>query len=55
MVWWEQRVEAAERAALVAAGETCSEAIRQHGSGSHWHSKREVVSAQVKKRSRGAV
>lgn len=54
MVWWEQRVEASERAALVAAGKP---ALKRSGSTvpASTGTKREVVSAGVKKRSRGAV
>ena len=54
MVWWEQRVEAAERAALVASGKP---ALKRPPSPVQTAvgSKREVVSAAVKKRSRGAV
>ena len=54
MVWWEQRVEASERAALVASGKP---ALKRSGSTvpASTGTKREVVSAGVKKRSRGAV
>ena len=54
MVWWEQRVEASERAALVAAGKP---ALKRSGSTvpANTGTQREVVSAGVKKRSRGAV
>jgi preprotein translocase subunit SecF len=53
MVWWEQRVEAAERAALVAQGRPAPK--RADNVASTVNAKREVISAQVKKRSRGAV
>lgn len=54
MVWWEQRVEAAERAALVAPGRLTP---KRTGSAipAAANSKRELVSSQVNKRSRGAV
>lgn len=50
MVWWEQRLEAAERAALVAPGR--SAAMR---AGTAISNTKLDVSPQVKKRSRGAV
>lgn len=54
MVWWEQRLEAADRAALVAGPRP---APKRTGNGvpAVASAKREVVSQQVKKRSRGAV
>lgn len=54
MVWWEQRLEAAERAALVASARP---APKRPGNAvaAAANSKREVVSPQVKKRSPGAV
>jgi len=51
MVWWEQRLEAAERAAMVAPARTAS----TRPSNAVSSAKREVISPQVKKRSRGAV
>ena len=54
MVWWEQRVEAAERAALVAPGRP-SPRRSDSAVAAAANLKREVVSPQVKKRSRGAV
>jgi preprotein translocase subunit SecF len=50
MVWWEQRLEAAERAAMVAPART--PAPRPNAVST---ARRDVVSPQVKKRSRGAV
>src|SRR5687768_9470120 len=54
MVWWEQRLEAAERAALVAPARS---APRRAGNAvaAAANPKREVVTPQVKNRSRGAV
>ena len=54
MVWWEQRVAAAERAALVAPARS---APKRAGNAvaAVANSKREVVTPQVKKQSRGAV
>jgi preprotein translocase subunit SecF len=54
MVWWEQRVEAAERAALVGPARS---APKRSGNAvaAAANAKREVVTPQVKKRSRGAV
>ena len=54
MVWWEQRVEAAERAALVEAGRPAPKRTPTNVPSSAG-AKREAVSAAVKKRSRGAV
>ena len=54
MVWWEQRVEAAERAALVASARSAPKRAGNAVAAAA-NSKREVVSPQVKKRSRGAV
>lgn len=51
MVWWEQRLEAAERAALVSP----TRATTPRPSTTVASAKREVVSSQIKKRSRGAV
>jgi preprotein translocase subunit SecF len=53
MVWWEQRVEAAERAALVASGRPTPK--RSNAVAAAANVKRELVSPPVKKRSRGAV
>ena len=53
MVWWEQRVEAAERAALVASGRPTPK--RSNAVAATANVKRELVSPSVKKRSRGAV
>ena len=50
MVWWEQRLEAAERAAMVAPARTA--APRPNAVST---ARRDVVSPQVKKPSRGAV
>jgi preprotein translocase subunit SecF len=54
MVWWEQRLEAAERAAMVAPSKLTP---RRSGNtvSSSANAKREVASQQVKTRSRGAV
>ncbi|HKR58803.1 MAG TPA: hypothetical protein VJS64_03645, partial [Pyrinomonadaceae bacterium] len=54
MVWWEQRLEAAERAAMVAPSKLTP---RRSGNAvsSSANAKREVASQQVKTRSRGAV
>ena len=54
MVWWEQRVEAAERAALVASARPAPKRAGNAVAAAA-NSKREVVSPQVKKPSRGAV
>jgi preprotein translocase subunit SecF len=54
MVWWEQRVEAAERAALVAPGRSAPKRAGNAVAAAA-NAKREVVTSQVKKRSRGAV
>ena len=54
MVWWEQRVEAAERASLVAAGKPALKRTANSVAATTGP-KRDVVSAAVKKRSRGAV
>ena len=54
MVWWEQRVEAAERAAFVAPARSAPKRAGNAVAAAP-NPKREVVSPQVKKRSRGAV
>src|SRR5688500_13972248 len=54
MVWWEQRVEAAERAALVAPARSTPKRAG-NAIAAAANAKREVVTPQVKKRSRGAV
>lgn len=54
MVWWEQRVEAAERAALVAPARSAPKRAGNAVAAAA-NAKREVVTPQVKKRSRGAV
>lgn len=54
MVWWEQRVEAAERAALVAPAKSAPKRAGNSVAAAA-NAKREVVTPQVKKRSRGAV
>jgi preprotein translocase subunit SecF len=54
MVWWEQRVEAAERAALVAPARSAPKRAGNAVAAAA-NAKREVVTSQVKKRSRGAV
>lgn len=51
MVWWEQRLEAAERAALVSP----TRATTPRPSTAAAAAKRDVVSPQIEKRSRGAV
>ena len=51
MVWWEQRLEAAERAALVSP----TRATAPRPSTAAAAAKRDVVSPQIEKRSRGAV
>lgn len=54
MVWWEQRVEAAERAALVAPGKMTPKRTGNAVPAAA-NAKRDLVHTQVKKRSRGAV
>ena len=54
MVWWEQRVAAAERAALVAPARSAPKRAGNAVAATA-NSKREVVTPQVKKQSRGAV
>ncbi|MFZ0062832.1 MAG: protein translocase subunit SecF [Pyrinomonadaceae bacterium] len=54
MVWWEQRVEAAEQAAFVAPARSAPKRAGNAVAATA-NPKREVVSPQVKKRSRGAV
>lgn len=54
MVWWEQRVEAAARAALVAPARSAPKRA-DNAVAATANAKREVVAPQVKKRSRGAV
>ncbi|MBC8029956.1 MAG: protein translocase subunit SecF [Pyrinomonadaceae bacterium] len=51
MVWWEQRLEASDRAAALGAAGTPTTRLRAGGS----PAKREGVSGQATKRSRGAV
>jgi preprotein translocase subunit SecF len=54
MVWWEQRLEAAERAALVAPNRLTSKRVGTSGSIPSG-AKSGVTSPQIEKRSRGAV
>src|SRR5688500_8749905 len=54
VVWWEQRLEAAERAALVAPARSTPKRAG-NAIAAAANAKREVVTPQVKKRSRGAV